>query len=459
MTQPTSLRALWQLHQQGQVRAAESGYRALLSARPEDPFAWCYLGIALADQRRFNEAIAAYERSLELQANVPDTWNNLGNALRGAKRYEQAEVAFDRAVELRPGYALAELNRGTARTWRGDLDGALTTFERAAQLAPENPDIRRNLGVLRLLQGDYSRGWPAYRARWQMKGFHRPAPAATCWRGDNPAGCTFFLYPEQGLGDLIQFVRMAQVLKQRGARTIVGCPPRMFGLLQTCPGIDVLVGEGMQTPRWDVHCSLLEVAEHLVATPAEIPSQVPYAHAADRLIEYWKRWLGQQLPPGKRIGLAWQGNPQHEADGFRSIPLSALEPLRQIEGTSWLALQHGYGIEQIAGTQWAAGPRALHRLPPDTDQTSGAFMDSAAVLTQLDLLITTDTSIAHLAGALGCPVWLLLCAVPDWRWGLTVDQSPWYPTMRLWRQSSMGDWSGVIQQVKDALRDFVADGV
>jgi hypothetical protein len=452
MTPSRPLAELWRLHQQGQLSTAEAGYREFLSGQPQHAIGWCYLGMVLADQHRDHEAVVAYERSIALDPTIAETWNNLGNALRALGCFDQAEAAFDRAVAIRPNYALAELNRGTARTWRGDLNGALEAFSRAVQMAPDQPDIQRNYGVMRLLHGDYATGWPAYHHRWQMRGFRRPAPESLLWRGDDPRGRTFFLYPEQGLGDLIQFVRMAAVLRQHGARTIVGCPPKMLGLLQSCAGIDCLVADGMPTPPWDRHCSLLEIAEHFVDGRQSIPATIPYLSAAPNLREYWGRWLAG-LPAGRRIGLVWQGNPQHEADRFRSLPLAMLEPLSAVDGITWLSLQQGFGSEQLPQCDWANGPRAIHRLPADTDQTNGSFMDSAAILEHLDLLITTDTSIAHLAGACGRPVWLLLSAVPDWRWGLQSADTPWYPSLRLWRQPQMGDWGSVIQNVTQALRD------
>ena len=442
----------WQIHQQKDFKQAEQIYRSVLDEAPHSANAWCYLGIALHDQRRYDNAVAAYRQSLELQPHFPIALNNLGNSLRYIDQYDEADHCFARALELKPDYLNAYKNRGTLHVWTGNLDRGQDYYEKALAINPQEAELHRNLGVIYLLKGDFDNGWREYRWRWRVGDLRRSQLNIPVWDGSELAGKTILLTAEQGLGDTLHFVRMAKLLQARGATTIVHCQAPLLALMQTDEELGTVFPNNIpwQQPV-DWQCSLLDVADLLGMNVDSIPSQVPYLRAAPQLKQYWQ----QQLPtsPGTfRIGIAWQGNPDHQADAYRSLPLSCFERLAAIPNVELVSLQRSVGTEQIA--QWN-GARPLTLLPDDVDQSSGAFMDTAAIMHSLDLVITSDTAMAHLAGALGTPTWIALGYVPDWRWLLDRDDSPWYPSVRLFRQPSMGDWSSVFDQIAEALNQLI----
>jgi hypothetical protein len=367
-----------------------------------------------------------------------------------------AEEAFENALRLRPNYVNAWKNRGTLRMWEGNIDGALDAYAEAMKLNPQEPELHRNLGVIYLLRGEFARGWEEYRWRWQTPGFVRsvsrphgePTPLATSndptiWDGSDPAGKRIILYAEQGLGDMLHFVRMAGELKSRGAFVIVESPLALTATLQRVPGIDQLIPKGMELPECDYHCSVIDAADRLRAGISGIPANIPYLFAAEHLVAYWRRWL-QSLPGKFRIGICWQGNRDHQADHVRSIPLRAFEPLAWLPNVTLISLQKGFGSEQLERVEFGS---QIIRLPPGTDESGGPFQDTAAIMTSLDLIVTSDTSLAHLAGGLGQAVWVPLATIPDWRWLLQGERTAWYPTMRLFRQTVAGDWDSVLKDV------------
>lgn len=445
------LQQAWQAHQNGQVSAAEGVYRQVLAYLPNHANAWCFLGIALHDQRRYREAIEAYRKALEVNPDFPIALNNLGNSLRYDYRVEEADACFRRALELKPDYFNAYKNRGTLHVWNGNLELALTCYQQAMALSPQDGELHRNLGVIYLSQGDFARGWEEYRWRWKCPEMPRPAYGVPVWQGEPLQGKTILLYAEQGLGDTFHFIRYAKALHEEGAKVLVHGPASLTGFLRSYAWIDAWIPQTVAvTAPFDYHCSLVDVADIKKIRTETISQDGPYLEAPKYLVEYWKDWFST-FPEGEhRIGLVWQGNRDHQADAFRSYPLRVYQPLAEVSGVQLLSLQFGYGAEQVSS--WS-GSRPLHRLPEDIDRSSGAFMDTSAILTHLDLLITSDTSIAHLAGAMGKEVWLLLGLVPDWRWLLQGERTPWYPSMRLFRQTVQGDWDGVMQRVVRAVEE------
>jgi hypothetical protein len=254
------------------------------------------------------------------------------------------------------------------------------------------------------------------------------------------------LHAEQGLGDTIHFIRYAPLVQARGGKVVVECQRPLLQLLGRCAGIDKLIGQGTALPGFDVHAPLLSLPFLFRTTLATIPATVPYVFAEPVLVEAWRRELA---PIGSfKIGISWQGNPQHAWDRVRSIPLSQFAPLAGLPGVHLFSLQKGPGSEQVPN---AAFP--ITDLAGRLDEQSGPFMDTAAVMKNLDLIITADTALAHLAGALGVPVWIPLHFPPDWRWLLERDDSPWYPTVRLFRQQRRGDWQGAFERIVEALRE------
>lgn len=443
----------WAIHQQKRYAEAEAIYRHALAEEPDNPNGLCYLGIALHDQRRYEDAIDAYRRALKIQPNFPIALNNLGNSLRYTGEIDEADRCFQAAIELKPDYVNAYKNRGTLHVWTGNVDLGLMWYEKALSFAPNEAELHRNLGVIYLLQGRFQEGWREYRWRWKVGDLHRPKLNAPVWDGSDLKGKAILLSVEQGLGDTLNFVRFARVLRERGAKTIVHCQPSLLALLQQSPELGPMYPNSLDfQTRLDTHCSLVDVADILNMDASSIPTYSNYIRPAEHLVRYWSERALQvrSTPRALRVGINWQGNREHQADFFRSIPLKYFECLSEIPGIELYSLQSGFGVEQIA--QWK-GASPLKTFGSDVDKTSGAFMDTAAIMLQLDLIITSDTSTAHLAGAMGLPTWIALGFVPDWRWLLNRDDSPWYPSARLFRQPSLNNWSGTFRQIKTALEE------
>lgn len=476
----TVLQQAWAVHQAGNVAAAEAVYRQVLSQHPRHAATLVYLGLAHFDQRRFAEAAQAYREAIAIQPEFPIAWNNLGNAMRMLGEVQEADDCFTHALRQNPDYLSPMKNRGTLWIWAGEVDRGLASYQDAMRLAPQDPELHRNLGVIYLLQGRYTEGWPEYRWRWHLNPGGRPRHPSPIWQGEDPRGKTFLLYPEQGIGDAIHFARAAHTLRQAGARTILQCSAKLVPLMSSVTGIDMVLPEGVAAESFgvghiDYQASLIDVVDHWygrtgelatafaplfggaspdpaatagpVAGHASFDPAAAYLHASEALVDYWRRSL---FPSNgrKRVGICWQGNTQFHADVYRSVPLEAFAPLAKVDGITLVSLQFGYGCEQIAGCSFA---KSLTRLPDSVDQSSGAFLDTAAIIRNLDLVVTVDTSTGHLAAALGKPVWTVLGRVPDWRWTLAGETSPWYPTVRLFRQQKLGDWGDVMQRVAGEL--------
>jgi hypothetical protein len=343
--------------------------------------------------------------------------------------------------------AEAHNNLGTVLKEQGNLEEAIACFERALQIEPDCAAAHWNRALIDLLTGDFARGWREYAWRWQTtQQVRRPFPQPE-WDGQPLAEKTLLLHAEQGLGDTIQCIRYAPWVKQRAARVIVECQRPLFRLLSGFPGIDQLVAQGDALPQFDVQLPLLSLPGIHGTNGENVPARNPYLFAAAELVQRWRQRLSAL--EGVKIGISWQGNPKYASDRYRSIPLIQFAALAEIPGVCWISLQKGLGAEQLG----AAGDCFRVRdFAAELDEASGPFMDTAAIMRNLDLVITSDTVNAHLAGALGVPVWVALPFVPDWRWLLNRSDTPWYPTMRLFRQGKAGDWPGVFADLQAALR-------
>jgi hypothetical protein len=351
-------------------------------------------------------------------------------------------------LRLKPDFADAYHNLGITFGARGAIERALVFNAEALRLNPDHVGARNCQSLWRLQMGDFARGWDEYEWRWKKaKVTPRDFPQPF-WDGSPLEGRTILIHTEQGLGDTLQFIRYVPLVKQRGGTVIVECPTALGPLLASCAGIDRLIAWGAPLPAFDVHAPLLSLPRIFGTTLANVPADVPYLSADAALVESWRSELSGV--PGVKIGIAWQGNPRFPADCMRSIPLTHFTPLAQADGVRLFSLQKGTGCEQL---------RAVARYLPvidladRLDETTGGFMDTAAVMKNLDLVVTSDTSIAHLAGALGVPVWVALALGGDWRFLLEREDSPWYPTMRLFRQTRMGDWDSVFERIAAELRD------
>ncbi|MCS6850719.1 MAG: tetratricopeptide repeat-containing glycosyltransferase family protein [Gemmataceae bacterium] len=480
--QPTNPEAHFQLGlldaQRGDLEAAIAAWQQTLRLRPNWPTAWYNVGLALVRLGRFDEAIAPLETALRFKPDFADAHNtlgtahlkqgrvleairslreairhhpdfadahyNLGIALKDLRRLDEAQSHYEAAIRLKPGFAQAHYNLGALLALQGNLQQAIACYEEAIRLVPDFADAHYGRAVAWLALGDWRRGWPAYEWRWRQPGAVPRVFAQPPWDGSTLAGKTILLHAEQGLGDTLQFIRFAPLLQRQGATVLFEGPARLLPLLSRCAGVDRWIAAGSPLPPFDVHAPLLSVPGLLGITLADIPAEVPYLFADPTLVARWRNALSAES--GLRVGIAWQGNPRVQRDHERSIPLAEFAPLAEVLGVRLFSLQKGPGSEQLLSVSFP-----VVDLGRRLDEDGGAFMDTAAVLHSLDLVITSDTALAHLAGGMGRPTWLALSAAPDWRWLRGRDDSPWYPTARLFRQSRLGQWRDVFIRLRDEL--------
>jgi Tfp pilus assembly protein PilF len=468
-------------HQAGRLAQAESIYREILRVEPGHGEALQLLGTLRLQLGRPEEAIALLEQSVAVAGGNAAVFSNLGSACLAAGRNEQARAALERAVacepnfgqahynlgmaqsnlgllaesaisyrrclEREPGMAAAHNNLGDVLRQLGQLDTALVHCSRAVELDPRMATAHYNRALILLSMGHLAEGWAEYEWRGQCPGLRARSFAQPQWTGQPLGGTTLLLHGEQGLGDTLQFIRFVPQVRERCRRVVVEVQAPLAPLLRAS-GFDVLAA-GEYLPTFDVHLPLMSVPGVLGVHLENIPAQVPYLTADPTLFEHWRqRLLGYT---GLRVGIAWQGRPTYREDRQRSIPLAQFAPLAQVPGVTLLGLQKGPGREQIPLVQ---SQFSVVDLGSAADVAAGPFIDTAAIVRNLDLVVTSDTALAHLAGGLGVPVWLGLGFAPDWRWLTGRADSPWYPTMRLFRQPSPGDWPSVFRNMARALTDW-----
>ncbi|MGN6727344.1 MAG: tetratricopeptide repeat protein [Tepidisphaeraceae bacterium] len=425
--------------------------RKAVELRPDDPSGQNNLGVVLSEQGKLDEAIECYTKLLERVPTFALAWNNLGNALRSSRRHEEAFASLQKALELKPDYTEAYNNLGIICTQMERFPDALAAFDRALFLRPDYPEAHANRGLVYLLLGDFQRGWSDYEWRWQGKnGLKRRKYAGKPWDGSPLAGKRILLYFEQGLGDTFQFIRYARELKARGATVIFECQRNTREILSRTPGIDELVVRGEKPPACHFYAPVLGLPGLCQTDLQNLPRRIPYIFTDPAIAWEWKQRLAKM--PGLKVGIVWQGNPEHKGDKNRSIPLTTFEPLAKVPGVTLVSLQKNFGVEQIAGLQ---GRFSLTDFGGISENCDG-FIRTAAIIASLDLVISADTSVAHLAGAMGVPVWVALQTSPDWRWLLEREDTPWYPTMRLFRQQEPGNWEEVFARITNALAERVS---
>jgi tetratricopeptide (TPR) repeat protein len=435
------------LEGEGRLEEAVRCYRRALELKPRNALFLVNLANALTAQGEPDEALPFYRRAIALQPAEAAYLSNLGNALTLAGRPDESEAYCRQALRLKPDFADAYHNLSITFGARGAVERALEFSALALRLNPDHVGARNSQAMWRLQIGDFARGWEDYEWRWKKAKVSPRDFPQPLWDGSPLEGRTILIHAEQGLGDTLQFIRYAPLVKQRGGTVIVECPTALGQLLAGCTGIDRLIARGAPLPPFDVHAPLLSLPRIFGTTLANVPADVPYLFADAALIEDWRRELSGVA--GVKVGIAWQGNRRFPADCMRSIPLTHFTPLAQVDGVRLFSLQKGPGREQLAAV---ASYLPVIDLADRLDETTGGFMDTAAVMKNLDLVITSDTSIAHLAGALGIPVWVALGLGADWRFLVGREDSPWYPTMRLFRQTQMGDWDGLFERIAAELR-------
>jgi tetratricopeptide (TPR) repeat protein len=416
-----------------------------LALKPAFAEAFYNRGIALRDLRRLGEALESYDQALALKPDFPEALNNRGVVLRELMRPAEALASYDNALAIKPGYADALANRGNALLDLKRLDEARENYDAALALKPEAAETHFNRSMLRLLLGDFAGGWEEYEWRWKARDFKSPRRNFTqpLWLGDQDLnGRTILLHGEQGLGDTLQFCRYEEMLAASGANVLMEVQPPLKSLFADFAGVDRTLATGEPLPAFDFHCPLMSLPLALKTRPESIPAKVPYLSAPEAHMQKWAARLPKAGP--LRVGIAWAGNPTVATDPHRSIGLPNMLPLLASTSVQFVSIQKDL----------RPGDSEILRAHPRIENLGGeieSFADTAAIMSHLDLIISSDTSVVHLAGALGKPVWILLAYVPDFRWLLDRDDSPWYPTVRLFRQPQIDDWQSVISQVRDEL--------
>jgi tetratricopeptide (TPR) repeat protein len=436
--------------------AALASYNRALTLRPDFAEALSNRGNVLYELNRFEEALAGYDGAVKLWPDFAEAHTNRGNALHELNRLEAALASHDRAVTLRPDFGEAHSNRGNTLKELNRFDEALASYGRAIAVRPSFAEAHFNEATCRMLIGDFARGWEKYEWRWDIeqiknekRNFIQPQ-----WIGSNDiAGKTILIHAEQGFGDTLQFCRYVPRVAARGARVILEVQKPLHELMRTLPGTAQLLSRGDPLPDFDMHCPLLSLPLAFGTRLDTIPSETPYLAVPEAKANTWRDRLGKRERP--RIGLVWAGNPRKEVpnanriDRQRSLAFDRLTPLLQMTECEFYSLQKG----EHAVTQLRESP--MGRRVVDWTEDLHDFSDTAALIENLDLVVAVDTSVAHLAGALGKPLWLINRHNTCWRWLLDRDDSPWYPTARQFRQDETRNWDGVIARVQAALHDYV----
>lgn len=466
-----SFAAAVEYHTAGRFTEAEQIYQEILAADPDNPDALHLLGMVAHDAGdhetavgliaralslnpfvchyhsnlgnvfqalgRFSEAVLCYQEAISLAREVPEPHNNMGNALRHLGRYDEAARCFLEAIRLRPDYFQAFRNFGDTLSEAAMYEDAGVCYRQALCVGPDIPETHVALAYALLTSGKLGEGWREYEWRWKTArapiiDFKQPR-----WDGSPLDGKTILLWAEQGLGDTLQFSRYATLVSEAGGNVVVECQAGLTELIETVEGVQRAIIFGNGLPEFDVHAPFQSLPAILGTTLETIPARVPYISVRPEWRERWRNRVGEG--GDLKVGLAWAGNPLHPNDANRSIPASCFEPWAELPGVRWFSLQKN-------------PPAGLPPLPiVDWTQEMVDFRDTLALVEQLDLVISADSSVAHLAGALGKPVWTLLPFAPDYRWLIERADSPWYPSMRLFRQPLPRDWASVIRAVSAAL--------
>jgi tetratricopeptide (TPR) repeat protein len=426
----------------GRYEEAGAELEQAIARNPNYPDAYYNAGRVNHALGRLDEAAASIRQCLQMHPDHADALALLGQVLQELARFTEARQCYQRAIELNPRTVALHYNLGSVLQSQGQFAEAIQSYDQALGLEPGFAPAITNRGVVLLTLGDFSAGWAGYVHRAGCPDFERPRFPGPPWDGAPLEGRTLLIHCEQGLGDTLQFIRYVKMLESRGGEIIVAAQATLIPLLAQS-GYPRLVDREKSLPAFDVHAPLLNMPRVFRTLLNTVPREMPYLAAEPGRIARWRA----RLEPyhGLKVGIAWRGDKGYRFDRVRSIPLESFAPLAQVPGVRLISLQKGAGSEQIAAV---ADRFAVIDLGPAFDQVGGAFLDTAAVMKNLDLVVTCDTAIGHLAGALGVPVWTALPQPSDWRWMLDRTDSPWYPTMRLFRQSRPGDWDDVFGRLQ-----------
>ncbi len=455
------------LWEQGRPWEAEPCFGRAHELEPNDAQILNHLGLARWDLGRPADAADCYRRALRLDPDLVDVQMNLGVVLSDLGEFEESLHWLRGVVRQRPYMADGLQNLGMTLARLNRWDEAIEYYDRALNVNPDYAEVHRNRAYARLYLGDYERGWPEH--EWRLKcrrhlGFQIDRPE---WGGEHLDRKIIVLHFEQGYGDTLQFIRYASLVKQRVGSVFVLCQTRLLRIVSRCAGVDLAFDGSSFTPHCDVHASLMSLPALLGTTLTTIPSRIPYLFNDPVVLDRWRSVLASTLAansevgggssndPGDGrsrkpflIGVAWQGSPTHLNDHWRSFPVAQLLPIAKLSGVRLIGLQVDHGLDQLQSLDGQFPVVKLGSSPRD-------FLDTAAIVSHLDLVITPDTALAHLAGGLGVPVWVAMSTVAEWRWMSEREDSPWYPTMRLFRQKTLGDWEYVFGRMADALRPIL----
>jgi tetratricopeptide (TPR) repeat protein len=428
----------------GNYEEAAVHYRKAAEANPDIAEIQCNLASILDHLEDRTAALKAARRAIELKPNLVEAQNVMGLIWKNRRRPADAVACFRKAISVKPDYADAHNNLASVLEQVGQIEAATVHYQQASSLNPANPTLHHNYAVNLLLRGNYRQGWVEmnWRRMDRTNPASRPFPKAI-WDGVPLGGRTILLTAEQGMGDVIQFLRYAPIVAARNARVIVEVQAPLMETARRVAGVSGVVEQNttasvQSLPPFDTHCPLMSLPMVLGTDTSSIPANIPYITAPPDRIPAWKERIAAL--PGKKVGLVWAGNPKYKKDKVRSIPTEKLAALASVPGVSWVSLQKQKPAEPPADLKLADFTADLHD-----------FADTAALIEQLDLVVAVDTAVAHLAGAMGKTVWILLPSVPDWRWLLDREDSPWYPTAKLFRQKTPGDWSEVLTRVAAAI--------
>jgi tetratricopeptide (TPR) repeat protein len=434
-------------------------YRRALEINPDYVAALNNQGVVLHYLKRYEESLKSYEQALFIAPDNAEAFYNRGNVLRALNRHEQAVASYDSVLQLRPDHPEVLNNRGNALRALNRLNDALASYQRALQIAPDYADAHWNASLCRLLAGDFDSGWQEYEWRWQSelrndkRDFAQPL-----WLGEKSLhNKTILLHAEQGYGDTLQFCRYVSEIRSLGAKIIFEVQPALKRLLSCLSDTATIFARGEALPEFDFHCSLLSLPLAIATNLNTIPADNPYISSDPQLVAGWEKNLGAKTKP--RVGLVWSGSAEHENDSNRSIPLPELIKLLGAQAGFYALHKEVRDADRIILQDHADRQKRTDLACSEivlVDDKLQDFADTAALIALMDIVITVDISVAHLAAAMGKPVWILLPFSPDWRWLLEREDSPWYPTARLFRQAAIGDWAGVVERVKLELQSHFA---
>lgn len=424
---------------------AEASFRRAADLDPRLADAHQALGQLHQARGEDDAAMECYRRAIQAQPGMAEAHCNLGNILRDRLDLTAAVVHYDAGLAAAPDVAALHANKGVALHEMGRFDDALAAYDRALVLAPEDAECQRNRAMTLLLLGRFKEGWPAYEARWRTARFKGTVRSQTKPRwtpATGEAGATVLVQAEQGLGDTIQFARYVRLLAAKDLHVTLECPAPLIRLMRTLDGVTQVIEQGGPPPSHDFHIPMMSLPGAFATDLATVPADIPYLRPPDADTEQWRRRLDGL--PGPRIGIVWKGSPGHPRDRVRSPGLAPLLPLLKLPRATFISLQKEGGEKDLT----AHGVRSVVDATADLRD----FASTAALVQNLDLVVACDTAVAHLAGALGRPVALLLPHVAEWRWLLGRTDTPWYPTMHLFRQHVPGEWSGAVNDVAVYIR-------